>query len=102
MKRIGSFLSVLVLLGSVGVSAASAAGGVLLQERSKAANYCHMKFPAISERTLAGDNPVLKSASSGDVIDFYGSCDENPLGKDQVVSQRIENARHPVTEFYAK
>jgi hypothetical protein len=25
----------------------------------------------------------------GDIIDFYGSCDEDPLGKDQVAAQKL-------------
>src|SRR5919109_2342472 len=87
MKRIGSFLSALVLSGSVGLTAAQAADGVLVKEEIIPGSYCHMKFPAIRGRTLAGDHPVLKSATTGDVIDFYGSCDEDPLGKDQVIFQ---------------
>jgi hypothetical protein len=89
MKIATSFLAGLVLVGAVGVSGAKAADDVLLKE--EAGDYCHMKFPAIEESTLFTDHPVLKSADSGDIIDFYGSCDENPLGKDQVMSQRSEH-----------
>ena len=101
MKRIGSMITVLVMVGSLAGSAL-ASDGILSKEESTVDSYCHMKFPAIRERTLAGDNPVLKNSTSGDIIDFYGSCDESPAGKDQVVSQRIENEHHPVTAFYAK
>lgn len=91
MKRITSCLSVVLLMGSLGVGAARAADGVLEKDPNVPGSYCHMKFPAIEESTLYTDHPVLKSADSGDIIDFYGSCDENPLGKNQVMAQRSEH-----------
>ena len=91
MKIATSFLAGLVLIGSVGVTGAKADDGVLLKEQDVAGSYCHMQFPAIEESTLFTDNPVLKSADSGDIIDFYGSCNENPLGKDQVMAQRSQH-----------
>jgi hypothetical protein len=91
MKRMKSFLLALVLTGTAGVTVAKAADGVLLKEESTTGSYCHMKFPAIREDSLGtGYHPVLKSADTGDVIDFYGSCDEDPLGKDQWWSQRLQ------------
>jgi hypothetical protein len=95
MKIAKSFLAGLVLMGSVGVSGAKAADGVLLQEQDGPGNYCHMQFPAIDESTLYTDHPVLKSADSGDIIDFYGSCNEDPLGKDQVMAQRSQHENDP-------
>ena len=95
MKIATSFLAGLVLMGSVGVSGAKAADGVLLKQQDVQGTYCHMQFPAIEESTLYTDNPVLKSADSGDIIDFYGSCDENPLGKNQVISQRSQEENAP-------
>jgi hypothetical protein len=55
MKTMKSVLSVLVLAGAMGSSIASAAGadGVILKDASTEGSYCHMKFPAIDERTLA-------------------------------------------------
>jgi len=38
---------------------------------------------------LAAANPSL--VTSGDIIDFFGSCDHDPLGKDEVQAQRIES-----------
>jgi hypothetical protein len=32
---------------------------------------------------------MLKEAGSGDIIDFYGSCDHDPLGIDEVQSQKL-------------
>jgi hypothetical protein len=55
-----------------------------------AGSYCHLKFPAIREETLSWDRPVLKDLSTGDIIDFYGPCDTDPLGEDRVQQQRLE------------
>ena len=86
MKKIVPMISAMVLVGSLAGSAA-AAGGVLSQQAS-GEDYCHMKFPAIRARTLASDQPQLKSSSSGDVIDYYGACDKSPTGRDQVIEQK--------------
>lgn len=53
-------------------------------------DYCHMKFPAIRERTLSSDHPVLKDPSEGDIIDFYGPCAHDPLGKEEVKEQLLQ------------
>ena len=42
-------------------------------------NYCHLRFPAIRPETLSWPQPELKDASEGDIIDFYGPCDHDPL-----------------------
>jgi hypothetical protein len=52
--------------------------------------YCHLRFPAIQGRTLSSDHPQLKSEDSGDMVDFYGPCDHDPLGKDEVDRQKQE------------
>jgi hypothetical protein len=88
MKRIGPIVSAMVLVGALAGSAI-AADGVLVKEEG-GENYCHMKFPAMRQRTLASDDPQLKRSDTGDVIDFYGACDESPTGKDQVISQKQE------------
>jgi hypothetical protein len=93
MKRITSCLSVLVLIGSLGLSAARAADGVLLKDEFTPGSYCHEKFPAIRTSTLDTDQPTLKSSSTSDLIDFYGPCDESPTGKDQVWQQRLDEQR---------
>jgi hypothetical protein len=91
MKTFKSNLSILLAVILLGASSvALAADGVLLNEDIAPGSYCHMKFPAIRPSTLAGNNPELKSSTTGDVIDFYGPCDESPVGKDQVESQRLE------------
>jgi hypothetical protein len=52
-------------------------------------SYCHLRFPAIDERSLSlpGKHSVLKSPDCGDIIDFYGPCDHDPLGKDEIYAQ---------------
>jgi hypothetical protein len=53
--------------------------------------YCHMKFPAIDEKTLGTDEPRLERPDSGNVIDFYGPCGHDPLGAEEVQRQMNEN-----------
>jgi hypothetical protein len=92
MKRIKSKVIGLAVIGLLGVgSYAGAADGVLYSQELAPGNYCHMKFPAISEESINSNKPVLKDPGSGDVIDFYGPCDESPTGKDQVAAQRVQN-----------
>jgi hypothetical protein len=89
MKIATSFLTALALVGSLGSSVAfAAADGVVSNATLTPGNYCHLTFPAIREETLSWDRPVLKDASSGDIIDFYGSCEHDPLGKDEIASQK--------------
>jgi hypothetical protein len=92
MKRMGTMVSMLVLAGSL-AGTALAEDGLLVKEQL-AQGYCHMKFPAIKQGTLAGNNPQLKDSSTGDVIDFYGPCNETPTSKDQVDAQKLDEARH--------
>ena len=95
MKIATAFMAGVLFLGTMGtINTAKAADGIIEKEPLSLENYCHMKFPAIDPNTLASDHPVLKSADSGDVIDFYGPCDESPTGKDQVTSQRLEDDWH--------
>src|SRR3990170_642720 len=90
MKR--PFL-VFVLLCTVALSAAPAAGAEDVISKVVAipgSNYCHLRFAAINEDTLFRDRPVLKDPSEGDIIDFYGPCDYDPLGKTEIEHQRAE------------
>ena len=88
MKIATSFLAGLLFIGSLGaINGAMAADGILSKDKFTAGSYCHMKFPAIDEETLGDDRPVLTQT---DIIDFYGPCDENPVGKHQVEEQKLE------------
>ncbi|HEY2990808.1 MAG TPA: hypothetical protein VGL11_24050 [Candidatus Binatia bacterium] len=94
MKIAKSFLAAALLVGSLAANAgASGADGILLREELPGTNYCHLQFPAITEASLSTNNPVLESSDSGDIIDFYGPCDENPVGQNQVISQRQDIQR---------
>jgi hypothetical protein len=88
MTQIGSMVSVMVLFGSL-AGTVFAADGVLVKDEA-GENYCQMKFPAIRTRTLDTGHPQLKRPDTGDVIDFYGACDESPTGTDQVIQQKEE------------
>jgi hypothetical protein len=56
-------------------------------------NYCHLRFPAIRPETLSWPRPELKDASEGDIIDFYGPCDHDPLGKAEIHRQKQDYRR---------
>jgi hypothetical protein len=53
--------------------------------------HCHMKFPAIDEKTMGTDRPRLEPPDSGNIVDFYGPCDHDPLGAEEVQRQMNEN-----------
>ena len=92
MKIAGPIFAALLFIGTMeGNNATFAANGIILKQKVTPGSYCHLKFPAIREETLAGDHPVLKVPNDGNLIDFYGPCDEDPVGQDQVREQRIEN-----------
>jgi hypothetical protein len=91
MKNFKSNLSILLAVGVIAASgAALAADGVVVEGQLNAGGYCHEKFPAIRPRTLGDNQPQLKDSTTGDVVDFYGPCDEDPTGRDQIASQKLE------------
>ena len=59
----------------------------IVRNPADAGNYCHMKFPPLREDSLSWEKPVLDVAA-GNIIDFYGSCDHDPAGLDEVSVQR--------------
>ncbi len=65
---------------------------VLTEARLPGTNYCHLKFPAIRRNTVRSNHPQLEDAHSGDIVDFYGPCDHDPLGRNEIVAQRQEDA----------
>lgn len=70
-----------------------AAQGVITKVPDSTGTFCHLKFPAIREESLFWDRPVLKDVSEGDIIDFYGPCDHDPLGKEEVQRQKADLLR---------
>jgi hypothetical protein len=93
VKNSKYLISGLILVGTLGLSGAKviAFDGVLSKTPLTAGNYCHLRFPAIRPSTLGTDHPQLKSPETGDIVDFYGPCDHDPLGKDEVSSQKEED-----------
>jgi hypothetical protein len=100
MKLARSFFVALLFTNTFAViSTGIAADGILSKGEFNTGSYCHEEFPAIRRSTLADDQPVLKDPGKGDVIDFYGSCDENPVGKDQVQAQRLEDQHRFANDY---
>jgi hypothetical protein len=91
--RTSVFVGLLFLSSLGAVNSAIAEGGVISKQESVPGSYCHEKFQAMRPSTLDTDNPTLKSSQSGDVIDYYGSCDESPVGQDQIGAQELQ-AKH--------
>jgi hypothetical protein len=109
MKRVQSCLSLLLLAGLVGYAPIAIAaapspqvnqpkgvkpGVIAAMPLNRAGTYCHLRFPAIRGATLGTDKPRLKPATTADIIDYYGPCDHDPLGKEEVESQiQAQDAR---------
>src|SRR5262249_52621363 len=97
MNSMRLVVAVLFVGGAIGLGEISAraddltsasARGVISQDAMTDGSYCHTKFEAIREETLAFSQPVLKDVD--DIIDFYGPCNHDPLGKDEIQRQKIE------------
>jgi hypothetical protein len=99
MKIATSFLAALLFTGTLGALNNAIAQDDISKDPSSADSYCHEKFPAIREATLGDAKPELQNSSTGEVIDFYGPCDENPVGKDQVQTQRLEEQQRWEREY---
>src|SRR6266496_1704540 len=98
MNNIKSLMSVVFLTGALGLSVASAgAEAVISKDVLADGSYCHTKFESIREDTLASSQPVLKDVD--DIVDFYGRCDHDPLGKEEIQAQKIE-AQHRFAADY--
>ncbi len=91
MKTTTSLLAALLLVGGLAVSGASARADDVISKTELAPDgYCHIQFPAIRPSTLNTDNPSLKRSGTGDIVDFYGPCNESPTGRDQAWSQQLD------------
>jgi hypothetical protein len=98
MNNIKSLMSVVFLTGALGLSAVSAgAENVISQDVLTDGSYCHTKFESIREETLASSQPVLKDTD--DIVDFYGACNHDPLGKEEIQSQKIEMQHRFQSEY---
>ena len=88
MKKSVSLLCNLLLSSTLfwGVPSAEAEE-IISSVPADTTNYCHLMFPAMREDSLSWERPVLDS-TTGSIVDFYGPCDYDPLGVDEVRVQR--------------
>ena len=88
MKKAATLLANLLMSSALFWSVPTVnADEVILSVPSDTSAYCHMKFPPIREDTLSWDRPVLNE-NAGNIVDFYGPCDHDPLGAEEVRVQR--------------
>jgi hypothetical protein len=86
--RLVEFFAGVFLLGGSFVWAGDT---VLSRVPDPSGSFCHLRFPAIREDTLFSDQPTLKEASEGDIIDAYGPCNFDPLGRDSILRQQRDH-----------
>jgi hypothetical protein len=88
MKKTISLLSNLLLSSTLfwGVPAVEAEE-MISSVPTDITDYCHLKFPAIREDSLSWERPVLDPLT-GSIVDFYGPCDYDPMGSDEIRAQR--------------
>ncbi len=92
-SKVVLFSAILAASLGFGIARAWAVEGVVSKDVVEAeelegeSSYCHLKFPAIERSSLGSDHPVLQSADTGDMVDYYGPCDHDPLGKEEVQKQ---------------
>jgi hypothetical protein len=98
-KRVYLTLFIAGALVFLGSSLLWAAEGIISKVPDLSGKYCNLKFPAIKEETLASNQPVLKDPSEGDIVDFYGPCDHDPLGKAEVQRQKGDIQREHHRQF---
>src|SRR5262244_1716262 len=98
MNSIKSLISLVFLTGALGLSTVSAgAENVISKDVLTDGSYCHTKFESIREETLASSQPVLKDTD--DIVDFYGPCNHDPVGKEEIQSQKIEKQHRFEREY---
>ncbi|HEY6366317.1 MAG TPA: hypothetical protein VI585_16150 [Candidatus Binatia bacterium] len=102
MARLKALYSTLFLAGMLVLLYSPSLGaveGIISKAPDPSGQYCHLRFPAIRKETIGSNRPVLKDPSEGDIIDFYGPCDYDPLGKTEVQRQRMDLVREFNREY---
>src|SRR5262245_41446743 len=98
MNNIKSLMSVVFLTGALRLSAVSAGSDSGTSKDALTDGiYCHTKCEIIREETLASSQPVLKDTD--DIVDFYGVCNHDPLGKEEIQSQKLEMQHRFQSEY---
>jgi hypothetical protein len=95
MLCLKAFRSLLFMAGALALSSSFvwAAEVIISRVPDASGKFCHLKFPAIRPETFSWPRPELKDPSEGDIIDFYGPCDHDPLGKAEIHRQRADYRR---------
>ena len=94
MKSLNLLISVLLLYGTIlNDTHGWGAEGIIFKQADPSGTYCHLQFPRIREETLNWERPVLKDPSEGDIVDYYGPCDYDPLGKAEIYRQKLDRYR---------
>ena len=100
MKRIQLCLLLAGVMGYTPIAIAAAPSGQGNQPKgvkpgvigavalNREGTYCHLRFPAMRPSTLTSAKPQLKPATTGDIVDYYGACDYDPTGKEEVLRQK--------------
>ena len=91
MKTPNILVGLFLLGATLGLSQvpAQAAEDMAMSKVEISPGYCHMKFPAIQEDSF-GRTLVLKDAATSDIIDFYGPCDYDSLGRVELSAQKFD------------
>jgi len=98
MKNMKLVVWVLFLGGAIGLGGTWArAEDVISKDVLTEGSYCHTKFESIREDTLASSQPLLKDTD--DIVDFYGPCNHDPVGKEEIQSQKIEKQHRFEREY---
>jgi hypothetical protein len=99
MKLATSFFAAVLFTSVMGgaLSNAAAADGIVSKDELATGSYCHEKITPMTTQSLDSDDPTL--TNSGNVIDFYGPCNESPVGNDQIQEQKLE-AQHRFQNDY--
>lgn len=97
MKRTSAILGGFVLIASFGFSTSGGAHvdagvtakkGVVHAHRLGDTNYCHLKFTPVDRATIGSAQPTLLNPMYKVLVDFYGPCDYDPLGKVEIERQK--------------
>ena len=94
MKTAKFFFAVLVLSANVVVTYTPASAreipGLISKDGFAPESYCPVPISASTPESFLGEQPVLRHPNSGEVIDYYGPCDEIPVGQDQPATERLD------------
>ena len=86
-KLAGTVIFALAIL-PLTVTLLLAADSIISKVPDAPGSSCYLTFPAIKESTLYWPRPVLKDPASGDIISYYGDCNHDPLGQQEILRQR--------------